>query len=129
MYVLVKGVVQQKGAGMKWFRETKDEEAEFEFVVQHVDMLSDVQEKRVEGLNIRLQLDAVTREAIEELADAVKANKGPERLHVSVFNPMTRQHVALTSRSKAIRISPAFYKWLCNKRLEGMLDFNVVEKQ
>ena len=129
MYVLVKGVVQQKGAGMKWFRETKDEEAEFEFVVQHVDMLSEVQEKRVEGLNIRLQLDAVTREAIEELADAVKANKGPERLHVSVFNPMTRQHVALTSRSKAIRISPAFYKWLCNKRLEGMLDFNVVEKQ
>jgi len=70
LYVLVTGVVQQKGAGMKWFKEAPDDEAEFEFVVQRVDMLSEVQEKRVEGLNIRLQLDAVTRETIDELADA-----------------------------------------------------------
>ena len=30
LYVLVTGVVQQKGAGQKWFREGKDEEAEFD---------------------------------------------------------------------------------------------------
>ena len=129
MYVLVTGVVQQKGAGMKWFREAKDEEAEFEFMVQRVDMLSDVQDMRVEGLNIRLQLNAVTRESIDELADAIKANKGQERLHVSVYNPMNRQQVTLTSRSSAVRVTPKFYKWLCTKRMEGLLEFNVVTKE
>ena len=128
LYVLVTGVVQQKGAGMKWFKEAPDDEAEFEFMVQSVNMLSEVQDKRMEGLNIRLQLDAVTRESIDELADAVKDNKGHARLHVSVFNPMNRQQVALTSRSNAIRVTPKFYKWLCNKRQEGVLDFSIVQK-
>ena len=128
LYVLVTGVVQQKGAGMKWFKEGKDEEAEFEFVVQRVDMLSDVQENRTEGLSIRLSLDAVTPETIDELADMVDANPGKGRLHVSVYNPLNRQLVALTSRNHAIRVTPKFYKWLSQKRDEGVLDFKPVEK-
>ena len=98
-------------------------------MVQRVEMLSEVQDKRVEGLNIQLQLDTVNRETIDELTDIIKANKGTARLHVSVYNPMNRQQVSLTSRSNAIRVSPAFYKWLCNKRSENMLDFNVVTKE
>ena len=128
LYVLVTGVVQQKGAGMKWFKEGKDEEAEFEFVVQRVDMLSEVQDNRMEGINIRLALDKVTPETIDELADMVDANPGKARLHVSVYNPLNRQNVALTSRQHAVRITPSFYKWLCNKRMEEVLDFSVVEK-
>ena len=129
LYVLVTGVIQQKGAGMKWFKEANDEEAEFEFVVQRVDMLSEVQENRVEGLNIRLSLAAVTPEAIDELADQVDASPGKARLHVSVFNPLNRHQVALTSRNHAIRITQALYKWLCNKRQDGLLDFKVVTKE
>ena len=53
LYVLVQGVVQQKGAGQKWFREAPDEQAEFEFVVQHVEMLNEAQDKRVGGINVR----------------------------------------------------------------------------
>ena len=128
LYVLVTGVIQQKNAGMKWFKEAKDEEAEFEFVVQRVDMLSEVQDNRTEGLNIRLSLDTVTPEAIEELADMVDASPGQARLHVSVFNPLNRQQVALTSRNHAIRVTPRFYKWLDIKRQEGLLNFSPMEK-
>ena len=128
LYVMIQGVVQQKGAGQKWFKEGKDEEAEFEFVVQRVDMLSQVQETRTDGLSIRLSLDAVTPETIDELADMVDASQGKGRLHVSVYNPLNRQQVALTSRRHAIHVTPAFYKWLSGKRAEGVLDFNVVEK-
>ena len=129
LYVLVTGVVQQKGAGQKWFKEGKDEDAEFEFVVQRVDMLNEVQDKRVEGISIRLSLPAITPDVIDELADQIQANKGTERLHVYVYNPLSRQQIALTSRSYAVRITPAFYKWLCTKRLEGTLDFNVIAKE
>ena len=128
LYVLVTGVVQQKGAGMKWFKEAKDEEAEFEFVVQRVDMLSDVQKSRTEGISIRFALDAVTPETIDELVDIVDANPGAGRLHVSVYNPINRQNIALTSRGHAIHITPQFYKWLERKRAEGVLDFKPVEK-
>jgi DNA polymerase-3 subunit alpha len=126
LYVMVTGVIQQKGAGMKWFKEGKDEEAEFEFVVQSVDMLSEVQDKRTEGINIRLSLDAVTPENIDEMADIIDENPGNGRLHVSVYNPLNRQSVALTSRNHAIRVTPKLYKWLCNKRAEGILDFKAV---
>ena len=126
LFVLVTGVVQQKGAGMKWFKEGKDEEAEFEFVVQRVDMLSEVQENRTEGITIRLSLDAVKPETIDELADLVEANPGKVRLHVTVYNPLNRQQVALTSRAHAIHVTPQFYKWLSRKRQDNVLDFSVV---
>ena len=127
-YVLITGVVQQKGAGQKWFREAKDEEAEFEFIVQQVAMLNEVQDKQTEGLSIRLALDTLNNELIDELADEIKANKGNQRLHVSIYNPANRNQVALTSRSNAIRVTPSFYKWLYYKRQEGVIDFAVVAK-
>ena len=128
LYVMVTGVIQQKGAGQKWFKEGNDEEADFEFIVQRVDMLNEVQENRTGGINIRLSLDAVTPEVIDELSDKIKENPGKGRLHVTVFNPLNRQQVALTSRSLPIHVTPRFYKWLTLKRAEGILDFTVVEK-
>ncbi len=126
LYVLVSGVIQQKGTGQPWYREKKDEVAEFEFVVQNVEMLNESQTKRTEGINIRMDIEAVTQDLIDELLDKVKENPGQGRLHVTIFN--NRQQVALTSRSMPIRVTPRFYKWLSQKRLEGILDFKIVEK-
>ena len=128
LYVLVQGVVQQRGAGQKWFREGPDEKAEFEFVVQSVETLNETQKKRSEGIQIRLALEAVTPELVDELADKIKENPGQGRLHVTVFNPLNKQQVALTSRSLPIHVTPRFYKWLVRKRAEDVLDFAVAEK-
>ncbi len=130
LYVLVTGVVQQKGAGQKWFREGKDEEAEFEFVVQKVEMLNKVQDERTEGVNIRLYLPNLTKEIADELTEQVtaKENKGNGRLHISVYNPINRQLVTLTSRSHAVHVTPSLYRWLNRRRLDGVLDFKVVER-
>lgn len=128
LYVLVQGVVQQRGAGQKWFREGPDEKAEFEFVVQSVETLNETQKKRSEGIQIRLALEAVTPELIDELADKIKENPGQGRLHVTVFNPLNKQQVAFTSRSLPIHVTPRFYKWLVLKRAEDVLEFAVSEK-
>jgi DNA polymerase-3 subunit alpha len=128
LYVLVSGVVQQKGAGQKWFREQEDDKAEFEFVVQNVEMLNETQTKRTGGINVRLGLDTVTEELIDELADKIKENPGEGRLHVTVINPRNKQQVALTSRSLPVHVTPRFYRWLAQKRLEGLMEFSVVEK-
>ncbi|MBR4563747.1 MAG: DNA polymerase III subunit alpha [Paludibacteraceae bacterium] len=127
LYVLVTGVVQQRNAGQRWFKEAPDEEAEYEFVVQQVTMLNEVQDKRTEGLSIRLSLDAVTPETIDELTDEIKASPGKARLHLSIYNPLSRQQVALTSRTQSVHVTPRLYKWLREKRQEGILDFKPVE--
>ncbi|MBQ7258437.1 MAG: DNA polymerase III subunit alpha [Paludibacteraceae bacterium] len=129
LYVLVTGVIQQKNAGQRWFKEAQDEEAEFEFVVQRVDMLNEVQNQRTEGLNIRLSLDTITPEIIDELVEQTTNNPGQVRLHVTVYNPMNRQHVVLTSRSQSIHVTPHFYHWLCEQRADGVLDFSVQTKE
>ena len=126
LYILVTGVVQQKNAGQKWHKELPDEEAEFEFVVQKVEMLNTVQDQRTDGINLVFPLESLTQEIVEELTEQVKSAKGPARLHISVYNPMTRQQVAMTSRGHSIRVTPTFYKWLVDKRQDGVLTFNVV---
>ena len=87
-----------------------------------------MQDKRTDGINVRLDLNAITAELTDELTDEVKANPGQGRLHLTVFNPLNRQQVSLTSRSIPIRVTPKLYKWLSRKRAEGILDFNAVEK-
>jgi len=71
----------------------------------------------------------INNELIDELADEIKANRGNGRLHVSIFNPMNRHQVALTSRSHAIHVTPRFYKWLAEKRMDGVLEFSVLTKE
>lgn len=128
LYVLITGVIQQKGTGQRWFKEQPDEKAEYEFIVQKVEMLNEVQDKRTDGINITLPLNRLTPETADELTEQIRTNKGAGRLHISVYNPSTRQSVALTSRSHAIHVTPPFYRWLSRRRDEGMLDFKVVEK-
>ncbi len=128
MYVLVTGVIQQKNAGQRWFREQPDEQAEYEFVAQRVDTLGDVQDQRIEGINLQLSLNDLSGELIQDLQDQIKANPGNNRLHISVYNPMNRHRVSLTSRGHSVHITPAFYRWLCVKRMEGTIDFTVVTK-
>ena len=129
LYVLITGVIQQKGAGQRWFKEQPEENAEYEFMVQKVEMLNEAQEKRTEGINITLPLNRLTREVADELAEQVRSSKGHGRLHISVYNPASRQTVALTSRDHAIHVTPGFYRWLSRRRQDGILDFKVVSNQ
>ncbi|MBQ8939981.1 MAG: DNA polymerase III subunit alpha [Paludibacteraceae bacterium] len=128
LYVLITGIIQQKGNGQRWFKEQPDEKAEYEFIVQKVEMLNEAQDKRTDGLNITLALNRLTPELADELAEQISSNKGQGRLHVSIYNPSTRQSVALTSRSHSIHVTPPLYRWLARRRGEGILDFKVVEK-
>ena len=128
MYVLITGVIQQRNAGSRWFKEKDDNEAEYEFMVKQVVPLHNVQEELLGGIRLTINTDSVTREFIEELNEQIKNNPGKEQLHIRLNNPLRRHLVDLTSRSAAIRITPAFYQWLKAKRGDGVLDFSVIEK-
>ena len=128
LYVLVTGVIQQRNAGQRWFKEQADEVAEYEFMVQNITMLSDVQEQRTEGINLQLSLDRLNQEMIDELKEKITANPGKSRLHISVYNPINRHYISMTSRAHSVHVTPIFYRWLREKRQEGTLDFNIMTR-
>ena len=113
---------------MKWHKEKADDEAEYEFIVKQVVPLHNVQDELLGGIRLTLNADHISRELIDELREQVQLNPGKERLHVRLNNPLRRHAVDLTSRSAAIRITPAFYQWLKRKRNDGILSFGIVEK-
>lgn len=129
LYVIVTGVFQQKNAGQRWFKEAPDENADYEFMVQHVEMLNQVQDKRMDGLIIHLSLDQLTQELINELTEQITNNKGNIRLHFCVHNPINRQRVELTSQNNSIHVTPQFYKWLCEKQQDKSLHFEIKKKE
>ena len=128
IYVLVTGVIRQRNATQRWFKEAPENEAEYEFVVQNVDLLKDVQEKHTEGIRIDLPITQLSRELINELGDKMQQNPGNGRVHIQVTNPINRHQVALTSRTYSIHVTPRLYRWLTRKKQDGVFNFGVVEK-
>jgi uncharacterized Fe-S cluster-containing radical SAM superfamily enzyme len=125
LYVLVRGVVQQKNAGQRWFKEQPDETAEYEFIVQHVETLSEAQAQKVTGITIHTYLDNLSRELVDELFDQVSENKGHARLSFVVHNSINKQQVEMISQTFTIKVTPKLYRWLCEKKQDGLLTFTI----
>lgn len=126
LYVLITGVVQQKNTGKRWFKELPDDQATYEFNVTHVDVLSEAQNKRIEAIRINIPVNRLTQELINELSDYIEHNKGHERLQICLTDPVNKRRLDLTSQTFAIRISQQFYRWLCNKRIDKVLQFDII---
>ena len=125
LYVLVRGVVQQKNAGQRWFKEQPDETADYEFIVQHVETLSEAQAQKVTGITIHTYLDNLSRELVDELFDQVSENKGHARLSFVVHNSINKQQVEMISQTFTIKVTPKLYRWLCEKKQDGLLTFTL----
>ena len=128
LYVSMTGTVQQRGAGMQWFHEKKDEEAEFELAITKVELLKDVQDKHLEALKVIIPIENVNRELIDELSAMCNDHPGQAHLEIEIHDPVHHQQISMTSKSKRVHISPVFYKWLNMKRLDNVLDFSITQK-
>ncbi|MCQ2311691.1 MAG: DNA polymerase III subunit alpha [Paludibacteraceae bacterium] len=121
VYVYLTGMLQQAGKGRQWFKEKPINEAEYEFAIQQVELLQEVQEKHLEELIIKIPIENVTRELSDELTEQVKNHKGKARLTVEVKDPSGHNTVRFTSQSYTVHIDKAFYHWLRMRILEDTL--------
>lgn len=128
LYVYVTGIIQQRGAGMRWFREKNDEEAEFEFAVQKVELLKDVQDTYMSSICLAIPLENVTQELIDELVAQCESNKGKSRLCVQVQDTLHNNRVMLSSKSTRVHITPDFYKWLKMKEMDNILTIHTEQQ-
>ena len=123
VYVYITGVIQQKGAHMKWFKPKPVEEAEYEFALQRVQLIQEAQ-KGVESMTLHIPLANVQPDLIDDLEVLVEENRGHTPLYITVYDE--NQQYMVTMSASPVHVSKAFYHWLKKKQtVEEVLKYKV----
>jgi DNA polymerase-3 subunit alpha len=123
MYVYITGTIQQRGTGRQWFKPKPTAEAEYEFVVQTVELLKDVQDKRVQYLVLRMPLHRLNSELTEMLTEEIEKHKGKTRLQIVITDG--GQETSFVSQKYTVRVDKDFYKWLQEQEEEGTMEVRI----
>jgi DNA polymerase-3 subunit alpha len=122
MYVYLTGVIQQRGAHMKWFKPKPIEEAEYEFAVQQVQLIKEAQ-KDLRSITLQIPIENVQPDLIDELMDITKQYPGETSLRLEIFDTI-RQNV-ITFNASPIQMSSELYGQLKELQTDSMLSYKI----
>jgi DNA polymerase-3 subunit alpha len=122
VYVYLSGVIQQKGAHFKYFKPKPMEEAEYEFALQHVQLIQDAQ-KNLQSVTLYLHIDAIQPDLIEEMAEIVQQHAGDTTLKLQIFDAIHQNIITLNAPS--IKMDGEFYHWLKEKQMDDVLEYKM----
>ena len=110
---------------MKWFKPKPPAEAEYEFVVQNVELLKDAQDKHIDTLTLRIPVEQVSKEFNEELLDKLKAHKGTVQLRLQIHDGGNQNTINFNANSFPIHVDKDFYHFVKLKELEEVFTHSV----
>ena len=122
MYVYLSGIIQQRGAHMKWFKPKPIEEAEYEFAVQQVQLIKEAQ-KDLRSITLQIPIENVQPDLIDELMDITKQYPGETSLRLEIFDTI-RQNV-ITFNASPIQMSSELYGQLKELQTDGILSYKI----
>ena len=122
MYVYLTGVIQQRGASMKWFKPKPTEDAEYEFALQQVQMIKDAQ-KDLRSITLQIPIDNVQPDLIDELTDITQQFAGETPLRIQIFDTI-KQNV-ITFNASPIKMNKESYDWLKEKEQEDVMNYSI----
>ena len=125
LYVYVTGTIQQRGANRPYFKPKPVDEAEYEFVVQNVELLKDVQDKHAENFTLVMPVEMVTPEFTAELTEQLSKHKGRIRLQLQIYDELKQNTIKFTSQSITIHVDKELYHWLKLQELDSPLTHKV----
>ena len=120
VYVYISGVIQQKGAHMKWFKPKPIEEAEFEFSLQQVQLIEDAQ-KHLNSLTLQIPIENIQPDLIDELAEKNQQFAGETSLRLQIFDTIKQNVIMLNAAP--IKLDKESYNWLKEKKQEEVLNY------
>ncbi len=88
---------------------------EFEVKINSVELLSDVKEKVIEKITVKVPLSEIDEEMVAELLSFTKDNPGQTELCFQVLDEEGQMHVNLTSRAMKISVQKDFIAYLKEK--------------
>ena len=124
-YLRLTGVVQQRGAGSKWFKPKALEESEYEFRIQQVENLNEVQEKHLNAITLTIPIEHLTHELNMELVEQCQKHKGNALLKIQMHDPIHQSRIIFTSKSYTVKVGKEFYEWLDSKQQDNILSFSI----
>ena len=124
-YLRLTGVVQQRGAGGKWFKPKPLEEGEYEFRIQQVENLNEVQEKHLNAITLTIPIEHLTHELNMELVEQCQKHKGNAQLKIQMHDPIHQSRITFTSKNYTVKIGKEFYQWLDSKQQDNILSFSI----
>ena len=122
VYVYLTGVIQQRGAHMKWFKPKPIEEAEYEFALQQVQLIKDAQ-KDLRMITLHIPIENIQPDLIDELAEKNQLFAGDTPLRLLVFDTI-KQNV-ITLNAAPIQLNKESYAWLKEKQQEEVLTYTI----
>ena len=122
MYVYLSGIIQQRGAHMKWFKPKPLEEAEYEFAVQQVQLIKEAQ-KDLRSITLQIPIENVQPDLIDELMDITKQYPGETSLRLEIFDTI-KQNV-ITFNASPIQMSSELYGQLKELQTDGILSYKI----
>ena len=122
VYVYLTGVIQQRGAQFKYFKPKPVEEAEYEFSLQHVQLIKEAQ-KDLRSITLQIPIENVQPDLIDELMDITKQYPGETSLRLEIFDTI-RQNV-ITFNASPIQMSSELYGQLKELQTDSMLSYKI----
>ena len=122
VYVSISGMVQQKGKGQRYFKPQPEEKADYEFLVQKVMLLKDVQ-SFVRKVSVRIPISKIDEEMTNALVLQCQEHPGDTPIKLQVYDVTTGYNVSFTPLHA--HIDSLFYRWLKTQQADNLLSFSV----
>lgn len=90
-------------------------DADLEYKVTSIEMLSEVKDKMLSDITVKLPIERISDELINEFSGFVKHNDGNVNLNFLIFDPETKVWIQMHSRSKRIRLDRKLVDYLKEK--------------
>ena len=122
VYVYLTGVIQQRGAQFKYFKPKPVEEAEYEFSLQHVQLIKEAQ-KDLRSITLQIPIENVQPDLIDELMDITKNNPGETPLRLEIFDTIKQNVVSFNA--SPIGMNYELFHQLQELQMEELLTYKV----
>jgi len=95
--------------------------SELEFVINSIDLLSNLKDSKANRVNIRISSSILSESIVEELYTLFNENKGTSDVHFTVYNHLENLEVRMPSKKMKVDLNNSFFKKL--EELE--LDYSI----
>ena len=128
VYVYITCMLQQVGKGRPYFRERPVEEAEYELVMQKVEMLFEAKRRYLDTLRLEVPIETITPEFTEELQAFCSTKKEADTtpVEITVYDDGHENQVEMSSHASALQLTPAFYHFLKTAAADELLQYTFV---
>ena len=122
VYIFITGVIQQFGAGKKWFTPKPIADTNYTLAISQVDFMRDAH-KYVQQITLNIPIQNIQPSFIDDLVGLTESHRGDIRLQLRIFDEI-KQNI-ITFNAAPIRMDQTFYHWIKMQEIDEVFTHTV----